>query len=163
MALSMRFLASCWLSMMVLLLVGQQHVHLLESRCRATVAHGVDLLRLAFSVEEGAELLPVTGARNAIAGAPEVGGLRLVSHAREHAALLTSLDFPERVSAELEIVALLIDRVTALAFDQDAVTHTGDQIVGSDIAGAGPQPHIRHTLEGHAGPRIRVAAAARLS
>src|ERR1019366_6408117 len=127
MALSIRFLASCWLSMMVFLLVGQQHVHLPASRRRTTVAPGVERRRHACSVEEGAELLPVTGARNAIAGAPEVGGLRLVSHAREHAALLTSLDFPERVSAELEIVALLIDRVTALAFDQDAVIHTGDQ------------------------------------
>src|ERR1039458_8042849 len=130
MALSMRFLASCWLSMMVLLLVGQQHVHLPESRRRTTVAHGVDLLRLAFSVEEGAELLPVTGARNAIAGAPEVGGLRLVSHAREHAALLTSFVSPERAPAKLKFVALLIDRVTPLAFDQDAVIPPGDQIVG---------------------------------
>src|ERR1019366_1188478 len=162
MALSMRFLASCWLSMMVLPLVGQQHVHLPESRRRATVTHGVDLLRLAFSVEERAELLPVTGARNAVAGAPEVGGLGLVSHAREHAALLAALDLPERVSAELKVIALLIDRVTTLAFDQNAVIYAGDQIAGSDIARAGRQPHIRHALEGHAGPRVRVAAAARL-
>src|ERR1022692_2755056 len=114
MALSMRFLASCWLSMMVLLLVGQQHIHLPESRRRTTVAHGVDLLRLAFSVEEGAELLPVTGARNAIAGAPEVGGFRLETPARELAAFLPPFISPDRVSAKRKIVALLIDGVTPL-------------------------------------------------
>src|ERR1700691_6370624 len=144
MVLSMRFLASCWLSMMVLPLVGQQHVHLPESRRRASVADGVDLLRLAFAVEEGAELLPVTRARNAIARAPEVGRLGLVGHAREHAPLLPAFNFPEGVAAELKVVALLIDGVTALAFDQNAVVHACDQIVRSDIARAGRQPHIRH-------------------
>src|SRR5580704_11397718 len=102
MALSMRFLASCWLSIIVSPLVGQQHVHLPESGWRAAVANGVDLLGLAFSVEERAELLPVTGARNTVAGAPEVGGLRLVGRARNHAALLAALDLPESVPAELK-------------------------------------------------------------
>src|SRR5215471_3373292 len=116
----MRFFASCWLSIVCLRLIRQEHIDLPESRRRAAVAHGVDLSRLALTVEEGAELLPVRRARDPVARVPEIRGLRLVSYSREHPALLTTLDLPECVAAELEVIALLIDRKAPIAFDQDA-------------------------------------------
>src|SRR5580704_4018421 len=124
------------------------------------MAHGIDLLRLAFAIEETTELLPVRRPGDAAARAPEVAGFRLVSHAGKHARLLAALDLPKSVAAELEVVALLIDGKTAIALNQNAVVHSGDQRIQADFARSGFQPYIGHALERHAAPGIGVAAAA---
>ena len=49
--------------------------------------------------------------------APEVGRDRVVGDVGHHARLLAVLDLPERVAAELAVVALLVDRVAAAAVD----------------------------------------------
>ena len=50
---------------------------------------------------------PRAGLRGAgFAGIPEVSGLRLVCDAAQHAAFFATFDFPEGVTAELEVVAL---------------------------------------------------------
>src|SRR5262249_44817404 len=137
------------------------HVDLTEARRTASVAHAVDLRGLAFTVVRRAVLLIVGRAGNGVAGLPEIGGARLVCHARNHVALLALLDFPEGVATELEVVALLIDGEAAVAIDQDAVLHIADQIVQRYPALAGFQRYIGHSLEGDAPPRIGEAAAAR--
>ena len=53
----------------------------------------------------------------------------LICHTGKHATLLAALDLPERIAAELEVVTLLIDRETAVAFDQNAVVDSGNQVV----------------------------------
>src|SRR5579871_911331 len=143
------------------LLIGQQNVHLPEAGGGTSMAHRVDLLRLALAVKEAAKLLPISRPRNAIAGFPEVGGLRLIGHPRKQARLLSAFDLPEEVAAELEIVALLVDGKAPVAVDQNAVVDTGDQGVERDVARSRLQPHIGHALEGHAAPRIGITAAAR--
>ena len=90
-------------------LVREQDVDLAEARGRASVTNGIDLRGFALGIARGAELAPVGRSGGAVASLPEVGRARLVRHARDHAALLAAFDLPERVTAELEIVALLID------------------------------------------------------
>src|ERR1700723_2170476 len=124
------------------------------------MAYGIDLLRFAFAIEETAELLPIRRSCDAIARAPEVAGFRLVSHAGNHPCLLAALDLPERITAELEVVALLVNGETAIAVDQNAVVHAGDQRIRRDLARSGFQPYIGHALERHAAPGIGIAAAA---
>src|ERR1700733_11468026 len=125
------------------------------------MADCVNLFRFALAIAGRAELLPVTGSRNAVAGVPEVGGSRLVSGAGKHAALLAAFDLPERIAAELKIVALLVDRETAVTFDEKAIVDAGDQVVGSDGRRTRREPHVRHALERNAGPGIGIATAAR--
>ena len=92
---------------------------------------------------------------------PEIGSSRLICHARKHAPLLSPFDLPERIAAKLKIVALLVDRKTAVALNQNAVVDAGNQFVGRHAGRSRCEPHIGHPLERHARPRIRVAAAAR--
>ena len=125
------FCASSWVSMA---LIRERYVDLAEARRRASVADGIDLRRLAFRVARGAELPPIGRPGGAVAGLPEIGRARLIGHARNHAALLAALDLPERVAAELEVVALLIDGITAPAVDQDAVVDAGDQVLQRGLA-----------------------------
>ena len=46
---------------------------------------------------------------------------------------LAGLDLPERLAAELEVVALLVDRPAAAALDQDAVLDAADQVVEREL------------------------------
>ena len=81
------------------------------------MANGIDLRGFAFGVAGGSVLPPVSGAGRTVAGLPKVGRARLIGNALKHAALLTAFDFPERIASELEVIALLVNRVTAAAID----------------------------------------------
>src|ERR1700722_14415944 len=111
----------CWLNMTGILLIGQQYIDLAESRRRAAMADGVALSRFTFAVAWRAELLPVALSGDAVAGMPEIGSPRLISHARKHAALLSAFDLPEGIAAKLKIVALLINGKTPIALNQNTV------------------------------------------
>src|SRR2546430_10458198 len=114
---------------MMSLLIRENHVHLPEARGSTTVAHGIDLLRLALAVAGEALVLPKALVANAVERSPEVGRTRLVNDARNHSALLAALDLPKSVAAELEVVALVVDGPRAAAVDENAVVHSGDQVV----------------------------------
>ena len=97
------------------------------------MAHGIDLPRLAFAVIGGAPLLPIAGTGDSVAGLPQVRRPRLVGHARNHSLLLASLDRPEGIAAELEVITLMIDGPTAIAIDENAVVDAGDQIIERNV------------------------------
>ena len=59
--------------------------------------------------------LPRLRAGDGLEVAPEVGRDRVVGDVGDRARLLAVLDFPERLAAELAVVALLVDRVAAAA------------------------------------------------
>ena len=61
-----------------------------------------------------------------IARIPEVSCARLVGNIPQHLAALAVLDLPEYLTAKLEVVALLIDRVAAISVDQDPSLNPGD-------------------------------------
>ena len=112
--------AFAW-SLVQLISGGPQYVDPPEPRGSAPVAHGVDLSGLALAVGVETDVFPESLAADAVAGGPEVRRAALVGDVGDHAADLSALDLPERVAAELEVVALLVDRIRAAAVDQDAV------------------------------------------
>src|SRR6185369_9628406 len=117
----------CASSRVSMALIRENDVDAAEASGRTAVADGVDLCWFALGIAGGAVLAPVGGSGRAVAGLPEIRRARLITHARDHAALLTALDFPEGIAAELNVVSLLIDGVTAAAVDQHAVVDAGDQ------------------------------------
>src|SRR5580765_7725384 len=142
--------------------VGLDDIDLAETCRAAAVTDAVDLGGFALAVVGRAVLLVVSRSGDGVAGLPEIGGASLIGDARDHSRLLPLLDFPEGVAAELEVVALLIDRETAVAIDQDAVLDAADQVVQRGPRLARFQRDVWHALEGHAGPAIGKTVAARL-
>ena len=72
--------------------------------------------------------LVLVRAREPVEVAPEVGGDRVVGDVSHRPRDLAVLDLPEDVTAELAVVALLIDRVAAAAIDQHAVLDVRNQV-----------------------------------
>jgi hypothetical protein len=142
-------------------LVGEDHLDLPEPRRRAAVAHRVDLRRLALRITAGPELLEVRRPGDAVASLPEVRSLCLIGDLREHPALFPAFDFPECVTAELEVIALLIDRVAASPFNHDAIVDAADEAFERSFRTARSEPNVRHTLEGDGCPGVRIGASAR--
>ena len=83
--------------------------------------HGIDLLRLPFSVVERTMHLPTILAANGIATAPEIQTVRLVSQIPEPSRYLPVFDFEETAAGELEVIALMINAPGVPASDKDAV------------------------------------------
>ena len=123
------------------------------------MAHRVRLARLPLAVVPQTDVLPEPLVGDRRACAPEVRRARSGKRRREHhAALLAALDLPERVAAELEVVALLVDRVAAAAVDQHAVI---DRRRSRRPAWSRALPGFSHTLgmrwNGTRGPAVGVA------
>src|SRR5437764_4125946 len=102
------------------LAAGVDYVDAVEARGRRAVRDRADLARLALAVEEGAAHAPVALVAQGGAGIPEVLGVRLVGHVFQHLADLAVLDLEVKLAAELEVVALLVDRVGTAPEDVDA-------------------------------------------
>src|ERR1700757_3963105 len=98
---------------------GVDHVDVAEAARHAAVAHRVALARLALAVVVGAaEEVALRSADN-VHRAPELRRPHLISAVLEHADDLAALDLIEELSAELRVVALLVDRERAVADDAD--------------------------------------------
>src|SRR6266545_5029260 len=96
---------------------GVEDVHAPEARRWAAVADGVRLARLAFAVGERAvhQIRRLTA--DHVHRVPEVGRTRLVGDVFQHSGDLAAFHFIGNLAAELEVVALLIDRIRATADD----------------------------------------------
>src|SRR5262245_50428432 len=108
---------------------GVQHVDATEPGDRAAMADGVQLGRFALAVVECTAEAIRLGAAETVAGTPEIGRARLIRDVAQHAGHLAFLNFPERLAAELEVVALLVDRETPVAHDQDAAIDPGRELL----------------------------------
>src|SRR5256885_2717686 len=95
---------------------------------------------------------------DAVATVPEIGRARLIRDIAQKAHLLAVLNFPEDLTAELEVVTLLVNRERTVAFDVHAVFDIRDEIVRADIllACGGLKTDVRHTLERHVAPVVAV-------
>src|SRR5262245_29381040 len=125
------------------------------------MAHPAGLAGLAFSVAESAAQLVRLGAAKAVARAPEVGGARLIRHVAQHAANFSLHDFAECLAAELEVIALLIDRVAAVTLNQDAALDASHQLLERRLLRGRLERHVRHAWKRDALPRRAVQTAVR--
>ena len=85
------------------------------------MADRVALHRLSLAVAERATQLVGGLAAEHVERFPELRRVRLVGDVAQLRRDLPVLHFPERLAAELEVVALVVDRVAAVALDVDAV------------------------------------------
>src|SRR5688500_18437054 len=97
------------------------------------MTHGIGLRRFALAIVEGAAQRIGGWSAQAVAGIPEIGRARLISNVSQHAGDFALFDFPEGLAAELEIVTLLVDRKTAVAVDENAIVHLGDEFIERNI------------------------------
>src|ERR1041385_2546695 len=106
-----------------------QHVDLPEARNGSAVADDADLARLALAIVERAVQLVGPASAETVARAPEVRRARLIRDVAQHARDLPFADLEERLPAELEVVALLVDRPAAVAVNQDALVDARHQLI----------------------------------
>src|SRR4029450_2445955 len=92
---------------------------------------------------------------------PEHGRIALVRDVLEHAGDLSVLHFVERLTRELEVVALMVDRPGATVSDENAALGGGHDVVDADVPVARQERHIRHPLELNRVPRLGERAAVR--
>ena len=76
------------------------------------------------------------GGRTTGGGVPELLGVGLVGDVAQHAGELAAPDLVEHLPAELEVVALLVDRIGGIAHDVDAPVHPA--IIWAGVIGASP-------------------------
>lgn len=119
----------------------------------------IRLPRLALAITESTAEFVSRLSAETVAGVPEVSGPRLISDVAQHLAALAILDLSKHLAAKLEVVTLLIDRVTAVAVDQNAFFNTRDQIVKRRVIGPRLKRYVWHTREGDAAPTIAVIAS----
>src|SRR5205823_3113673 len=93
--------------------IGVEDVDLAEARRRAAVTDRVRLARLALAVAERAAEVPRRRSADEVARLPELERVRLIRDVLDHPRLLAVLDLPERLTAELEIQPLVVDRPRA--------------------------------------------------
>src|SRR5210317_1946794 len=87
------------------------HVHAIEPGRRTAMRYCADLAGLAFAIKERTAQTVVALVTQCGTGIPELLGVGLVSNIFNHALDLAVLDFVEKLPAELEVIALLVDRI----------------------------------------------------
>src|SRR6188474_2681978 len=123
----------------------------------------IRLHRLPFRVAGEPMVLPGFRRTDGIEVRPEVGRDGVVGEVGDHPCLLAVLDFPERVAAELAVVALLVDAEAAGAVHQHAVLDVRDHLVDRRRSlGTRLELDVRHPQEGVVAPVVRERAAAAL-
>src|SRR5688572_18375139 len=125
------------------------------------MTHGVGLAGLPLSIAERAAQLVTPRAADHVERVPELRRSQLVCDVLEHADDLAAADFIVELSAELGVVALLVDRERAIADDRDAAIGRRDEILPREIALARPEGDVRHALKLDIGPGLRIRASMR--
>ena len=99
------------------------------------MGHPAGLARLPLPT--GNESVPPAkrSVRHSVAVVPEFRRDPMVNHVPQHVGSPAVFDQPERVTAELEIVAALINAVGPMAFDIDAAFHVGNKLITRSLPG----------------------------
>ena len=98
------------------------------------MADGIGLSRFTLAVGGGAPQ-PVAGlAADPVAPSPEIWRSRLIHGVADHRPQLAVRDFANHGAAELEVVALLIDRRAAAADDEQAALDAAEEVVETEAA-----------------------------
>jgi hypothetical protein len=110
------------------------------------VSHPSGLVRLTFSTIHHAEGTPEAFVTNGIATVPELGVAGFIQHFLQRSVQLAVLDFPEEISAKLEIDPVLVYGEASPALDIDTVFRIGNQLSGSEFFCAGQQVKIGNAV-----------------
>src|SRR5579883_3031599 len=122
--------------------------------CAMPGAH--HLLGLSLAAVGDAPQRPVLGAGDRGAGVPELRRDPAVARILQHAHAAAVTDLPADLAAELEVVALVVDRPAPVGLHVDRVRHVEDLI---ERLLTRQQAHVRHADERNARPAVGAHAA----
>ena len=116
------------------------------------MGHPTRLARLSFATRD--EPVPTTSRSisDAVAALPKLRRDAVVDDVPEHMGSSTMFNQPERVTAELEIVAALINAVGPVALDVDPPFHVDDELVNRGRAWL--KPDVGDANDGNTTPSI---------
>ena len=95
------------------------------------MGHPAGLARLPLSTRDESVPAASRSVSDSVTAVPELRRDPMVDDIPQHVRSPAVFDQPECVTAELEIVAALINAVGPMAFDIDAVFHIGNQLIDS--------------------------------
>src|SRR5258708_11096558 len=90
--------------------------------------YGIALRRLPFSGKESAPQPVIVCIADSPAGIPELLRIRLVGDILQHTGDLSVFNLVEQLTAELEIIPLLVDRIRAVPDDIDSLLYVFDHV-----------------------------------
>jgi len=95
------------------------------------MGHPARLAWLPLATRDEAVSTASSSVGHSIAAVPEFRRDPMVDHVSQHVGPSAMFNQPEGVTAELEIVAALINAIGPMAFDVDAALHVGNQLIDS--------------------------------
>src|SRR5690349_3293028 len=101
--------------------IGASHFDFAEPRGAGAVARAHHLFGLAFAAVRNTPESPVLRSGNRLAGIPELGRDAAITGVFQHADAAAVTDLPADLAAELEVVALVIDRPAPVGLHVNAV------------------------------------------
>src|ERR1051326_3268303 len=126
------------------------------------MTYGIGLRGLTFAIIGRAVKLIRSTATQAVAGMPKISCPRLICDVAQHLSDLAVFYFPKRLAAKLKIIALLVDRPTAVAVDQNALGNISRQLLQGNLVRRGLERNVWHARKGNAAPTIGMQAPVRL-
>src|ERR1041385_7767104 len=110
------------------------------------------LHRLALAAIGRAPKRPLIARADRVYRIPELGGDPRVRRVLQHAAELAALDLPPDLAAELEVVALVVDRPGAVGLHVDPIVGAADELLERERLLAREDRDVRHADDGQAAP-----------
>src|ERR1051326_6483549 len=138
--------------------IGATDLDPAESRGARPVPCPHHLLGLALSAVRCAPERPVLGARNCRAGIPEFRADAAVTGVLQHARAFSIADFPSDLTAELEVVPLVIDRPALVGLHVDGVAGAKNFV---ETLPARLEADVGHANERNARPAVGAHGAVR--
>src|SRR5215472_3662358 len=133
-------------------LICRPDLHILEPRWSGAVSGAHGLHRLAFAAVGRAPQRPLVARADRFHGVPEFSGDPGIRRILEHPSQLAALDLPADFAAELEVIALIVNRPGAVGLHVDAVVNAGDELVEGQRFFAGQDADVSHADQGNAVP-----------
>src|ERR1700746_3439272 len=120
------------------------HFYIFEPRWRCAVSGAHHLLWLSFPAVRGTPQRPLLARANRIHCSPKISRDPAVRRIFQHARAFPVLDLPSNLAAELEVVALVIDRPGTICLHIDSVICIRDQLLPRQWLLTRQNADIRH-------------------
>src|SRR5579872_1427383 len=139
--------------------IGAADFHIAEARRARAMAGSHHLLGLALSAIGRAPECPVLRACDGGAGVPEFRADAAIAGVLQHSRALAVANLPGDLTAELKVVALVIDGPALVGLHIDGVVHAAENFV--DGLGAGLEADVGHADERNPRPAVSAHGAVR--
>src|SRR5580704_1801951 len=122
--------------------ISGSDLDVVESRRAGAMTGTDDLLRLALAAVRHTPQHPMVAIGDGRAGIPELGGDAAIGGILQHARALAIANLPGDLAAELEVIALVVDRPATVGLHVNGAAHAAQHFVQRLFAGQ--QAHVGH-------------------